>query len=203
MRLPTPVKAVGRRIPGAPVPLVGSRPHQEGLYDSQAYLERSGFMRYGQTAAGFKTVKVSKQKLLNRLKENRDKHKREFEKAFAGYQQAFLEQAKVLMEVAQQVVEEGKRVELVGSIDLQVPEDHTKDYDAAISMVDWNEVDEGEKIELSFEQFMFFVEDKWNWRKRHVGVFNAYSAPAGLGRAPGFDPMRRFTRPVGADYDLG
>lgn len=102
-------------------------------------------------------IKTKTEDLLAKLKENREKHTREFEELFVKYKGAAKE---ALL----------KRVEEVDSWDepenlcfeLEVPENHTRDYDLAISMLEWSTE---ELTELDARTFRRYVLDEWEWRE--------------------------------------
>lgn len=54
---------------------------------------------------------------------------------------------------------------------LTTPEDHTKDYDRAIQMVEWSIED---TIELDTRQFQQLVMDEWEWKERFDTQIAAY-----------------------------
>jgi len=75
-------------------------------------------------------VKVGKDELLAKLKENRDKHHKIWREALEGYREAVI----AALDQRLQEVREGKKVSHV--IRLQQPEDHTTEYDEAITMLE-------------------------------------------------------------------
>jgi len=56
-------------------------------------------------------------------------------------------------------------------INLPVPEDHTKDYDAMLDML---KSSINTTIELDNERFRQFVRDEWEWKDRFLGTVNSY-----------------------------
>ena len=105
---------------------------------------------------GFETVHIKKEKLLAALIENLAVHKKEFQEAHAGYQQAQIE----LLEQMLADARAGKEIARV--IDLDVPHDHSEDYEEVIQMLQWSE---DEEFEISRHDFNTFVLDKWAWKE--------------------------------------
>ena len=99
-------------------------------------------------------VKVNKKWLKEVLLENREKHREEYLKAFEGYRSACIE----ALEENLEALKKGKfrRVMIMES----APEDHTKDYDLIISMLDAS-VDE--EITLLSSEYNNYVRDEWGW----------------------------------------
>ena len=111
------------------------------------------------------TVKISKDKLLKKLKKNRDNHRKTFEKALEGWKQRVLKE----LDKALKDAKSGRR--FVTSFELPQPADHTADYDAVIEQIDWNEE---EFIFLDFYQFNQFVRDDWGWKNDFMSVAERY-----------------------------
>jgi hypothetical protein len=99
-------------------------------------------------------VTVKKDALLEALRSNREKHGREYKEAYEGYKAAFVQEAVQLLESAKAGNFE-KRV-----ISCSAPEDHSRDYDRVIRMMEMCVADE---ITLSENQFSQFVLDEWQW----------------------------------------
>jgi hypothetical protein len=100
------------------------------------------------------TARVNRVDLLKTLKENRDRHVEMFAESIEGFRRyatAVLRQK--LDEVAC-----GKITNL--SMHLNPPEDHSKEYNTAIQMMEWSEE---ETIELTANEFRNLVMDEWDW----------------------------------------
>jgi hypothetical protein len=110
---------------------------------------------------------VRKEQLLERLQVNREQHRRVFEEAMEGFRRRLEEE----LERRLADVRAGRRVELY--IHLEPPEDHTKDYDTVIEMVEWCTQD---LIVLSRQDFRAFVRDDWQWKRDWVENTTAYTA---------------------------
>ncbi len=114
-----------------------------------------------------KTIEVNKTKLLEIIKKNRDAHRALFEEAWEGYRQESIR----VHEENLKALRSGKKVAVV--FYEQAPQDHTKDYDLVIRML---EMDISSTIELDQQQFSNYVDDNWNWKQQWVGGNAKYSA---------------------------
>lgn len=109
------------------------------------------------------SVKILKTKLQKIIKTNRDNHSSVYEKAFEGYR---LECIKIL-EANLTNLKNGKKV--VVAFYEQAPQDHTKDYDVVLKMLD---LSEDSVIELTQQEFQQYVNDEWTW-KQHWATSNS------------------------------
>lgn len=108
-------------------------------------------------------ITISKEKLLEKLKQNRKNHRAIFEDALQGWEH----QVFTALQKAVEDAKSGIRYETF--INLPRPKDHTCDYDEVIDRVEWHE----EKlIDLELHEFNQFVRDDWSW----MPDFNASSA---------------------------
>lgn len=103
------------------------------------------------------TVKVSKDWLKQIVAKNRIGHRKQFERAFEGY---CTECIRVLNDNLD-AFSKGKRTRLLWN---EVPpEDHTKEYDRILSMLDAS-VDQ--TIILTNVEYAQYALDDWQWRER-------------------------------------
>lgn len=115
------------------------------------------------------SVTVNKSDLLEALNTNRDAHRAIFEEALAGYKT----EAERLLEGHLAAVRSGKvRTVLVN---LPMPEDHTRDYDRAIKMIEMSVDTEITIDETSFSQY---VMDDWRWKRQFLTSNSTYSIAA-------------------------
>lgn len=115
------------------------------------------------------SVKIKRLELLERIKTNRKSHREQFLKAQEGYRQDMIEELDRMLKDAR----DGKAIRR--HISMPEPQDHTKDYDSVIDML---EMSVDEVIEIEQHQFDWFVRDNWDWKARD-GVTNAmYAAKA-------------------------
>jgi len=116
-----------------------------------------------------KTVKIKKDKLLKKLKENRETHRNNFLEAQKGYRQEAIEQFDKALKNAR----DGKPI--ITYFNLTAPVDQTFDYDTIIEMLDW-EVEE--IVELDQSSFKNYVLDEWNWKQDWLCSNSAYMKKA-------------------------
>lgn len=99
---------------------------------------------------GSRTIKVQKSKLIDKIKENKENHIKEFEKAKVAYKE----------EALKQLAEQTKKVEegaLDAKLNLTTPVDNSINYDKIIEMFEW-EVDD--VVELEQSEFLEYVQDE-------------------------------------------
>ena len=99
-----------------------------------------------------KTVSISKDKLLKKVKENRDLHAKQFKEALDGWHESVIEE----LEVA--VVNARRGIKYKTHFNLPEPFDHTQEYNSLISQIEWNEE---AKINISLDDFNKFIMDEW------------------------------------------
>jgi hypothetical protein len=132
----------------------------------RAVLERGMKMR---------KVKVKRDELLAKVKENRLAHIAEYKEGVAGYKMAAKAAiVKAMRRLQQQVdeLEEGEVLRLTAvTFDLAVPENHKKDYDQVIAMLSMS-VDE--ELEIMSDEFACYVMDDWGWKEEFLNVSNSY-----------------------------
>jgi len=142
---------------------------------------------------GDRDVKVEKGRLLAKLRENRAQHRQEYKEACEGYATLARENLLRKFEKAKKELERAHS-ELLARFDdfdpktdmldtfilhqgvsfkLQVPVDHTKDYDIAIQMAEWSVSDE---IEITQSQLQCFIMDYWGWKNDFENVSNFYKS---------------------------
>jgi hypothetical protein len=113
------------------------------------------------------TTNIRKEKLLEIIRGNRDKHREVFEAALAGYRDTALAQ----LEEKIASLESGRTPEI--RVVVPRPEDHTVDYDRIIRML---ELDTGETFTLSERMFAHYVMDDWDWKRQFVKMSSRYAA---------------------------
>jgi len=100
--------------------------------------------------------KYKREDLLERIKENRNKHEVNFKEAKENYRIAIVETLTQMLETAK----ENKKVPHV--INLKQPVHYLKDYDRTIKML---EMAQDDIIELSSSDFSRLVMDEWSWSR--------------------------------------
>lgn len=114
-------------------------------------------------------IKFKVAELLTALKANREAHRAEFEKAMSGYEVEATEQLQAMIEK----VKAGKRPNVY--ITLAMPQDHTKDYDRVIRMLEMSVED---TLVLSEHEFAMYVQDDWQWKGQFTTTNSVYLAKA-------------------------
>jgi hypothetical protein len=120
-------------------------------------------MNYGYTQiSGF-----DKAVIVQRIQKNRDRHRNIYERAMEIYRERAIEQLNSFIDD----LKAGKNPKLY--INLPVPEDHTKDYDAMLDML---QTSTDPTVELDEQRFRQFVRDEWDWKAKFLGTVNSYVA---------------------------
>ena len=112
-----------------------------------------------------KTVRVNKDELVTRLLQNKDEHRRVFERAVEGWRKMVDQK---INEAEAQLLS-GKLIDI--GFRLPVPVDHTADYDRALEMLAMS-VDD--VVELTEERFAQIVMDDWGWKEQFTASTAAY-----------------------------
>lgn len=140
-----------------------------------------------------RSVQVNREKLIETLTTNREKHLRDYEEAKRGYRDTLLSRideafgdAKKSIETKHRqtresveamsdsdIAKQNDQLTLVSAISIQmrVPRCFAKEYDAAIDMAKW---DVRETLELSHAEFQCFVRDVWDWTNDFEAVSACY-----------------------------
>ena len=111
-------------------------------------------------------VTISKDKLLKKLKENRETHRAQFEEALKGWHQRVLQ----VLEKALEDARAGRQFQT--HFALPQPADHTPEYDAVIDQVEWHEDD---LIYLELRDFNKFIRDDWGWKADFLATNAMYT----------------------------
>lgn len=114
-------------------------------------------------------ITVSTEELLAILEANRDKHRTVFEAALAGWRKAALK----AVEECHSALERGKIPDLYLAARLPLPEDHTRDYDRVIRMVNMHQSD---RLDMDEQMFASYVQDDWGWKRQWLTTSNSYAA---------------------------
>jgi hypothetical protein len=118
------------------------------------------------TLRGTSTVRVRRLDVIKKLQENRDGHRDLFEEALEGYHLAVVEHLTQALKDAKA----GKKYTV--NVHLPQPQDHTKDYDRTIAMLDMS-LDE--ELELTSVEFAQFVLDDWGWKGDFIQTSAMYN----------------------------
>lgn len=112
------------------------------------------------------TVTVRKSELLAKLRENREQHREVFLKAQDGYK------LYMIKELEQRLDEARRGVQIDHYIRLEIPQDHTEDYDRVIMMA---EMSVDDVIELNSRDFAQYVMDQWGWKQEFTATAGTYT----------------------------
>ena len=114
-------------------------------------------------------VTVKRDELLEKLKENKVKHRQIFEKALEGYRLTAIE----LLDKALEDAKAGRTI--TTSVYLEEPVDQTKDYDRAIGMLEMSVDDE---VTITSQEYAQYVMDDWSWKRQFLTTNMGYAARA-------------------------
>ena len=114
-----------------------------------------------------RTVTVKRQKLLDTLRVNREKHIADYTEAREGY----VKRAIASMQKNLKAAKNGGEVKTV--IDLPVPVSFASNYDVAIAMLEWSE---DLTIELDQNEFEQYVRDNWVWKNMFAAGASLYNS---------------------------
>ena len=117
-----------------------------------------------------RSVKVEKKKLLGIVRENKEKHVKEFEESVADYKKAAIK-------VAAEHVEFAKTGDLdqIAKIRAmpQRPHSYEKEYDRAMRML---ELSVEKEIEVEEDVFNQLVLDEWHWKNQFIASASLYKS---------------------------
>lgn len=145
---------------------------QQGKYPR---VERRGRMATRQEAElkrdprGIGTVRVNKDEVIKKMKENRDKHHSIFLEALEGYHKEFVKRLESTLEDAK------KKKKFTHFWSINQPEDHTDEYDGIIEMLEMSL--DGEVV-LTQAEFRMYMMDDWGWKNNFLQTNSVYSASA-------------------------
>ncbi len=129
-------------------------------------------------------VKVKRDDLLKVLRENRDKHLKDYKEACEGYRELALQKIdSIFAELKSKIgaLKEGQTIAVVGlHFGLDVPVSHEKAYDQIIRMM---EMSVDSEIVLTASQFACFVMDDWEWKSEFEQSTAFYAANKPIGGA--------------------
>ena len=100
--------------------------------------------------AGNRTILLKKEDLIEKIKENKEIHVKEFEEAVVAYKEEALKQLGRQTEKVKEGCLEAK-------LDLITPVNNAENYDKILQMFEWDVRDE---VELSQNEFLEYVQDE-------------------------------------------
>ena len=138
-------------------------------------------MTDGTKLRGLSTVRVSKKFLLDTLRANRVEHEKSWNEIMDARQKKMIEDYNALYEKIRAQIDD--RIEKVKAdrdyhpeglsnyINAPMPENHTKDYDKVISLID---ASLDEEFELNSTEFNQYVNDDWSWKEVFTTTSGCY-----------------------------
>ena len=115
-------------------------------------------------------MKFTKEKVLTTLSNNLEEHRRIFEEAVDGYYEAAL---KELNKAIERLQEPSGPTSVY--VTVSAPENHEKDYEAVISMLE-NSLDT--EIVFNDIQYRCYMLDEWDWQRKFLASNSKYSTLA-------------------------
>lgn len=115
---------------------------------------------------GLSEVLLSKELLLGQVKANYASHRQKFEEAMVGYKAKAIG---LLEEHIQRIKDNAPEKVFV---QLPMPEDHSRDYERVIEMLEWSK---DEELELNEQDFATYVLDQWGWQEGFAQTYAMYS----------------------------
>lgn len=121
-------------------------------------------MNFGRETQGLKTIKVSKQELIDKITENLGKHQEE-------YDQSVIDRKQHAIEVLTEQLAESKDGNIPEILTFDAVPNHSADYKTVIEML---EMSVDNEIEVTYEQFKRYVRDEWEWKSEFLTVSGMY-----------------------------
>ena len=116
-----------------------------------------------------KNMKFAVSDLQATIKSNREKHREIFLEAQTGYRKAMIAELDARLKEARN----GGKISRINF--LTEPEDHTRDYDRILTML---EMCSESHVELDEDEFAQYVMDDWRWKRQFLLSNSAYSTTA-------------------------
>ncbi len=109
------------------------------------------------------------EEILSKLRLNREEHIKIVKEAQKGMRI----QWRAMLTKALTALDDGGPVETF--LNLQIPPNHTKDFDRAIQMF---EMTTDKEVRLDEASFQMFVRNQWHWQRQFLATNSAYSESA-------------------------
>lgn len=123
-----------------------------------------------------KSVTVPKADLRKALVTNQQTHEEDYMIAFEAYKKELVSQLRTKLATAENY-EPGQPAEW--AVYLEMPEDHTADYQRAIEMLDWELSD---TVSLAEHEFQQYIQDIWSWKGKFSSTNMMYTGSASPSR---------------------
>lgn len=129
-------------------------------------------------------VKVNRAELLETIRVNRKVHVREYLESVIGYKEAALSAIDRAMGRLKNQVEDleaGEVLRLAAvTFNLKIPENHNKDYDQVIKML---EMCVDDQLTIKSDEFACYVMDDWDWKDEFNMTKSTYSSSSSSSRS--------------------
>lgn len=116
------------------------------------------------------SVKINRLMLLNIVRENKEKHMKEFDRAVYDFKLAVLKISQENLKLAEE-----QDITTIGRIKSipPLPVSYAKSYDKAIRML---ELSVDDTIELQSHDFEQLVQDEWQWKQSFSTMNSTYKS---------------------------
>lgn len=111
---------------------------------------------------------IDKAVLLEILRENKRRHQEVFEEAVEGWRRHVLD----ILAEKEKLIRAGRLPKAI-TISLPAPENHTRDYDRVIGML---ELHQGNTFTLGDQEYSCYVNDDWDWKRRWTISNSGYAS---------------------------
>lgn len=105
-----------------------------------------------------KTVTVNRLKLIEKLKENLEAHKKDYVEAVVGYRLKLISDTERMLSVLKNINDEGALT--LNPVKFNPPQSYESQYVDSIEMLEWSVQ---ENIELDHATFKAYVQNQWTW----------------------------------------
>jgi hypothetical protein len=139
-------------------------PHFDLTWKTQR--TRKGIRKRMSEYRGLTEVLLSKEALLEQVRTNYASHRQKFEEAMAGYKDKAIG---LLYDHIERIKANAPEKVFV---QLPMPEDHSRDYERVIEMLEWSKDD---TLELDESEFSTYVLDQWGWQEGFAQTYAMYS----------------------------
>ena len=129
-------------------------------------------MPYGSSFRSLSSVKVNRAEILERIRKNLENHIQEYEQALEDWRVSVVKQLKVSLKEANK----GTDINLKVYRNLPKPENHQKQYEIAIDMLEMSLDDE---LELDKDEFRKYIRDEWEWKEEFRRMSDTYANSSG------------------------
>jgi len=119
-------------------------------------------------------ITVNRERLLEKLKENRARHVKIVQEANDNFYTEVARKLEAKLDAVRTAATAGEKPRLI-ALSVQPPVDHTGEYDTVITMLEYHT---GETIQLTPDEARNLLEDRWDWMRVFLETNAAYSKSA-------------------------